>query len=73
MYIRSDKMAKVPHSVSLDAMVSYKADKWNVSLNAYNLTNRRNYDSFFQGENANTSRAIPSAGRTFVLKVGTTF
>ena len=73
MSIRSDQMARIPHSLSLDAMVTYKTGNWNVSLNAYNLTDRINYDAFFQGENKNTSRAIPSAGRTFVLKVGTTF
>ncbi len=73
VYIRSDKMAAVPHSFTLDALVSYKTKRWNVALNAYNLTNRINYDAFFQGENANTSRAIPSSGRTFVVKLGTTF
>ncbi|WP_313193767.1 TonB-dependent receptor [Shinella zoogloeoides] len=73
MYIRSDEKAKIPYSLSLDAMVSYKTGNWNVSLNAYNLADRINYDSFFQGENQNTARAIPSSGRTFILKVGTTF
>jgi catecholate siderophore receptor len=71
--IRSDETAEVPYSLSFDAVVSYETEKWRVGLNGYNLANRVNYDSFFQGENGNTGRAVPSAGRTFVLTVGTTF
>jgi catecholate siderophore receptor len=73
VYIRNDMMAEVPYSFSLDALISYEFENWRVALNAYNLTNRINYDSFFQGENANTSRVIPSAGRTVMLTVGAKF
>lgn len=73
MYIRNDEMAELPHSFSLDALISYEYRNWRVALNGYNLTDRLNYDSFFQGENLNTARAIPSAGRTVVLTVGATF
>lgn len=73
MSIRSDNRASVPHSYTLDALVSYETEKWNLSLNAYNLTDRVNYDNFFQGSQASVARAIPSEGRTFVVKLGTKF
>lgn len=73
MYIRSSQTAKLPESVSVDAMISYEVEDWQFSLNGYNLTDRVNYDSFFQGENANTARATPSSGRTAVLRVAKTF
>lgn len=73
MYVRNDKMSELPHSFSLDALVSYEYKNWRVAINGYNLTDRRNYDTYFQGENLNTSRAIPSAGRTVVMTVGATF
>ncbi len=73
MPIRSDGASKVPYSLSFDAMASYEYEHYRVGLNGYNLADRVNYDTFFQGENANTSRAIPSAGRTVLLTVGATF
>jgi len=65
--INAGNTAAIPHSFSLDALVSYETEKWNMSLNAYNLTDRINYDSYFG------SRVIPSSGRTFTFKVGTKF
>jgi len=73
MAIRSDNYASVPHSLSLDGMVSYETEKWNLSLNAYNLTDRVNYDTYFQGRFARAARAVPSSGRSFVVKIGTKF
>lgn len=69
MYIRDDMMAKVPYSFSLDAMIAYQYKNVRVALNGYNLTNRINYDEYFAGENANTARATPSAGRAVILSV----
>lgn len=59
---------RVPHTLSLDAMVSYRQGRFRASLNGYNLTGRVNYLSAF-----NASRAVPTAGRTFLLNVGMTF
>ena len=73
VFIRPDMMAKVPYSFALDALVSYEYENWRIALNGYNLTDRVNYDSFFQGENLNTARAIPSAGRAVVLTIGAKF
>ncbi|MCB4771033.1 TonB-dependent siderophore receptor [Ancylobacter sp. Lp-2] len=73
MYIRSDMTAMVPDSFSLDALLSYKVGKYRVALNGYNLTDELNYDAYFQGENALTSRAIPSSGRTVTFTIGATF
>lgn len=73
MNIRSDKLAAIPYSLSLDAMVSFEKDNWKVSLNGYNLSNRINYDTYFQGSSADSARAIPSSGRSFIVNVATTF
>ncbi|WP_143277005.1 TonB-dependent receptor [Bordetella genomosp. 12] len=73
MYIRDDKMAEVPFSLSYDAMIAYEYKNVRLALNGYNLANRLNYDNFFAGENANTARAIPSAGRSFVLSARVMF
>ncbi len=59
--------ARMPENFSLDAMVAYKQGKYRISLNAYNLTDRVNYQSSF-----NASRAVPAARRTFLLNVGMT-
>jgi len=67
MKINAGGTAVLPHSLSFDGMVSYETEKWNVSLNAYNLTDRINYDTYFGG------RSVPSSGRSFVVKVGTKF
>ncbi|MFG1280053.1 TonB-dependent receptor [Xanthobacter autotrophicus] len=57
----------IPDTFSLDALVSYKYDKYRIALNGYNLTNELNYSSGFG------SRAVPAPGRTFTLTVGATF
>lgn len=67
MYIRDDMMAKVPYSLSFDAMMAWEYKNVRVAVNGYNLANRINYDNYFAGENASTARAIPSAGRTIIL------
>jgi len=73
MATRSDNFASVPHSFSVDSMISYENEKWSLSLNAYNLTDRINYDSYFEGRFARAARAVPSSGRSFVVKLGTKF
>ena len=73
MYIRSDQLTKIPHSFALDGLISYEVDGYRVALNGYNLTNELYYDTFFQGENAFTSRATPAAGRTGILTIGKKF
>ncbi|KWW36536.1 putative TonB-dependent receptor BfrD [Cupriavidus metallidurans] len=60
--------ARMPDNFSLDAMIGYKQGKFRASLNAYNLTNRLNYQSSF-----NAVRAVPTSGRTFLFNVGMTF
>ncbi|MFG1378429.1 TonB-dependent receptor [Xanthobacter autotrophicus] len=66
-FTNSANTAIIPETFSLDALVSYRHDKYRVALNGYNLTNELNYASGFGG------RAIPASGRTFTLTVGATF
>ncbi|MFS8036645.1 TonB-dependent receptor [Xanthobacter sp. AM11] len=66
-FTNSANTAIVPETFSLDALVSYKYDKYRVALNGYNLTNELNYSSGFG------SRAVPAPGRSFTLTVGATF
>ncbi len=64
----SANTARMPDTVSLDAVVSYEYRNLSVALNAYNLSDHRNYTSAF-----NASRAVPASGRTFMLTAGVTF
>lgn len=57
----------IPDTFSLDALISYKYDKYRVALNGYNLTDELNYASGWG------NRAMPAPGRTFTLTVGATF
>jgi catecholate siderophore receptor len=59
---------RMPENVSLDAMISYRQGKYRISLNGYNLTDHRNYQSSF-----GAVRAVPASGRTFLVNVGMTF
>ena len=61
------RIAQVPENITADAFVSYRRDDWRVSLNGYNLADRLNYTQVFG------NRAVPAAGRTFIVSVGTTF
>ena len=70
MFIRNDELNKVPTTFALDGLISYELNGYKVALNGYNLTDELYYDSYFQGENAFSSRATPAAGRTFMLTVG---
>ncbi|MDE1150404.1 MAG: TonB-dependent receptor [Azospirillaceae bacterium] len=70
---RTDGMARVPYNLSFDGLLSYEVKNYRIAVNGYNLLNRTNYDSFFPGENANTARAIPSAGRMVMVTVGAGF
>ncbi|WP_207460515.1 TonB-dependent siderophore receptor [Azospirillum sp. SYSU D00513] len=60
--------ARVPETVSLDAVVSYDFGNISVALNGYNLTDHRNYTSSF-----NAVRAVPASGRTVMLTTGLNF
>lgn len=73
VYVRSDMLAEVPYSFSLDAIISYEYENYRIALNAFNLTDRINYDTFFQGINHFAARAVPSSGRTFVVTAGAKF
>lgn len=64
----SANTARMPETVSLDAVLSYEVRNLSLQLNAYNLTDHRNYTSAF-----NAARAVPAAGRTFLLTAGLTF
>ncbi len=57
----------VPHSFSLDALVSYELDNWRVAVNGYNLTDELNYSA------SQSSRAVLGPGRSFVMTVGKRF
>ncbi len=61
------KIALVPHTFSLDAVVAYEFGRYRVALNAYNLTDRLNYTQVF------SNRAVPAPGRAFVASVGARF
>jgi catecholate siderophore receptor len=61
------RIAQVPENITVDAFASYRRDNYRVSLNIYNLTDRLNYTQVFG------NRAVPMAGRTFIVSVGTTF
>ena len=61
------KIAYVPHTLSVDAVVAYEFGRYRVALNATNLTNRLNYTQVF------SNRAVPAAGRTFIATAGVSF
>jgi catecholate siderophore receptor len=67
-WVDSANTGRIPSTVAVNAMLSYKLNKYRISLNAYNLTNHLNYSSYF-----GTTRAVPTSGRTFTLNIGTTF
>jgi len=69
MYIRSDKMAELPYSLSYDATVSYEYANLRFTLTGYNLADRTNYDNFFFGGSPDAARATPTSGRSFVLSL----
>jgi len=73
MYIRNDEANKVPESVVVDGLISYEIDRYRFAVNGYNLTDELYYDSYFQGENAFSSRATPAPGRTFTFTAGIKF
>ncbi len=67
-WTNSANTGMIPETFSLDGMIGYKQDNFRVSLNLYNLTDHRNYQSY-----QTTGRAVPRSGRTFLVNVGTTF
>lgn len=61
----SANTARMPEKLSVDAMISYRFNRYRISLNGYNLTDHLNYQSAFS-----SSRAVPGSRRTFMLNVG---
>ncbi len=61
------RISQTPQNVTLDAFVAYKAGRYRVSINGYNLADRLNYTQVF------SNRAVPAAGRTIILSIGATF
>ena len=61
------KIAYVPKSVSVDAVVAYTFDRYRVAFNVSNLFDRLNYTQVF------ANRAVPAPGRAFVFTVGAAF
>ena len=61
VYLDLANTAKVPANVEFDSYISHRINRhWVVSLNAYNLSNRLNYNSLF------TNRVTPAPGRAFL-------
>lgn len=73
MFIRNDETNKVPETFVFDGMISYEIDRYRFAINGYNLTDELYYDSFFQGENAFSSRATPAPGRAVTFTAGVKF
>jgi catecholate siderophore receptor len=66
--LTASRLAQVPESITLNAFAAWTfADGQRLGLNIYNLTDRLNYTQVF------ANRAIPAAGRTFILSYGKTF
>ncbi len=61
------KIAYVPHTFSVDAVVAYETGRYRVALNAANLTDRLNYTQVF------SNRAVPAPGRTLIVSLGAKF
>jgi catecholate siderophore receptor len=61
------KIAQVPQQTTLDAVATYATGRYRVALNVYNLADSLNYTQLFG------NRAVPVAGRAFILSVGATF
>ena len=61
------KIAEVPHTLSLDAMIAYQIGETRIALNAYNLTDRLNYSQVF------ANRGVPAPGRSFAVTLSTGF
>lgn len=67
-YLDAGNTAKVPYTMSWDAMISHNfAKHWRVALNGYNLTNRINYSNLF------SDRVTPSVGRSFLGSISFTY
>ncbi|MDR3508620.1 MAG: TonB-dependent receptor [Caulobacteraceae bacterium] len=61
------KIAYVPETISLDAVVAYEFGRYRIALNGSNLTDRLNYSQVF------ANRAVPAAGRTLIGTIGVKF
>ena len=61
------RLSETPESINVNAFASYKTGPYRFAINGYNLTDRLNYTQVFG------NRAVPAAGRTIIVSVGTTF
>ncbi len=59
--------SQAPSYVSFDAMVSYAFDRYRLSINAYNLTDRLYYSQ------VNGNRVVPAPGRYAIATLGVAF
>ncbi|MBV6303631.1 TonB-dependent siderophore receptor [Candidimonas humi] len=62
-YAANNDVVKVPGYTRWDAMVAYHAAKYDIRLNALNLTDKQYYDGIIQSDGG---RAVPGIGRTFL-------
>ncbi|OWT65513.1 TonB-dependent receptor [Candidimonas nitroreducens] len=62
-YAANNDLVTVPGYTRWDAMVAYHAAKYDIRLNALNLTDKRYYDGIIQSDGG---RAVPGIGRTFL-------
>lgn len=66
-YLNNTNTTEVPENFSLDAVVSHRInDNLTVSLNGYNLTDHRNYETL-------SARTRVAPGRTILATVGVSF
>jgi len=61
------RIAIIPENVSIDAVVSYRIDRYRLQLNGQNLADRTNYAQIF------ANRGVPAPGRTVLLTFGMAF
>ncbi|HEY4254609.1 MAG TPA: TonB-dependent receptor, partial [Roseomonas sp.] len=68
IWLNPANTARVPELFSLDALISHKInDHLTVSMNAYNLTDHRNYTQL------QNNRAVLGAGRTVLVSLAASF
>ncbi|WP_119421602.1 TonB-dependent receptor [Desertibaculum subflavum] len=67
-FVNANNSNEVPADISVDGVITYQVtENVRLSLNGYNLFNRRNYTNLW------SNRAVISAGRTLILTAGVDF
>lgn len=61
------RVATIPETVELDAVVAYQYQRYRIAMNVNNITDRLNYSQSFG------NRGTPAPGRTFVFSVDANF